>query len=543
MFVKGRGKPPSRLIDQSAGNTRHVLDRHVKQRGNIAMNGRFQFTRRAARTSVAVAAAAVLMGTATWHGLAASPHAVATAATTVSSPIAHAIAGGRDSYSDIVDVVSPAVVTVHASGKARMSQTQFEIPDDDFFGQFFGQRGPFSQRQMPRQRQTALGSGVVVSTDGYILTNNHVVDGADDVSVDFTDGRTLTAKVVGTDKPSDLALLKVNGTNLHAIAMGDSDAVKVGDVVLAVGNPLNVGQTVTMGIISAKGRSTNVGDGSYEDFLQTDAPINHGNSGGALVNTKGELIGINSQIVSNSDGNIGIGFAIPANMARHVMTDLRTNGKVTRAQLGVTVQTVTPDMAESLGLKDTRGVIVSSVSPDSAADRAGLKRGDVITTFNGQAVHDMNSLRNRVADAGPGTTAELVIVRDGAEKHVSAKLEELDARRLARRGGDEGENDREGESDKAALGISVAPVTPEVASRLNLPKDAHGVVVQDVDPDGRAVDAGIRPGDVIVEVNRQPVKSVDELRAAVRRSTDKPTLLLINRQGADVFVTVRPANG
>jgi Do/DeqQ family serine protease len=507
------------------------------------MNGRFQFTKRAARAWVAAGAATVLMGTATWHGLGAQPTAATpAAAATVSTPIAQAIAGGRDSYADVVNVVAPAVVTVHANGRARVSDTQFEMPDD-FFGQFFGQRGPRQgvPRQMPRQRQSALGSGVVVTTDGYILTNNHVVEGADDVSVDFVDGRTLSAKVIGTDKPSDLALLKINGTNFPAVMLGDSDAVKIGDVVLAVGNPLNIGQTVTMGIISAKGRSTGVGDGSYEDFLQTDAPINHGNSGGALVNTKGQLVGINSQIVSNSDGNIGIGFAIPANMARRVMTDLRTSGKVTRAQLGVTVQTVTADMAESLGLKQAGGVIVSSVAPGSAADKAGLKRGDVINSLNGQAVHDMNTLRNRVAEAGPGTNAELTITRDGSEQHVTVRLEQLQARRAE--GRDDSDSNSGGEPDKTALGISVAPLTADVAAQLHLPANTKGVVVQDVDPDGRAGDAGIRPGDVIQEVNRQAVTSVDDLRTAVRRNSSKPTLLLINREGADVFVTVKPANG
>jgi serine protease Do len=515
------------------------------------MNGRFDFTRGAGRTWAAVGTAAMLMGSATWYGLGAHPTAAEPAAT-VSAPIGHAIASSRDSYADIVDVVSPAVVTVHATGRARVSDTQFQLPEqfqlpDDFFGQFGpgqrgpGQRGPVDPRQMRRPRQTALGSGVVVTTDGYILTNNHVVEGANDVSVDFIDGRTLDAKVIGTDKPSDLALLKVAGTNFHAVALGDSDMVKVGDVVLALGNPLNVGQTVTMGIISAKGRSTGVGDGSYEDFLQTDAPINHGNSGGALVNTKGELIGINSQILSNSDGNIGIGFAIPANMARRVMTDLRTSGKVTRAQLGITVQTVSADMAASLGLKQAGGVIISSVAPGSAAEHAGLKRGDVIVSLNGQAVSDMNTLRNRVAEAGPGSTAELVIVRDGAEKRVSAKLETLDTTRRAR-GGAESDNDG-GEPDRAALGISVAPLTADLASQMRLPANTHGLVVRDVDPDGRAADAGIQPGDVIQEVNRQAVTSVDTLRSAVRSNSDKPTLLLINREGADVFVTIKPANG
>ena len=507
------------------------------------MNGHFSLTPRAARNWVAASAAALLISGATWHELAA-PHVTAQAAT-VASPIAHAIAGGRDSYADIVDVVGPAVVTVHAQGRARMSQTEFEAPDDDFFRQFFGdgqRRVPQMPQQMPRQRQSAMGSGVMVTTDGYILTNNHVVEGADKISVDFTDGRTLDAKVIGTDKPSDLAVLKVEGSNFRAITLGDSNAVKVGDVVLAIGNPLNVGQTVTMGIISAKGRSTGVGDGSYEDFLQTDAPINHGNSGGALVSTRGELVGINSQILSTSDGNIGIGFAIPANMARRVMTELRTTGKVTRAQLGVTVQAVTPDIASNLGLDEATGAVVSSVTPGSPADRAGLKRGDVIKSLNGQPVRDMNTLRNRIAESGPGSTAELVIVRDGSEKHLSAKLEALDTRRMARRDGS-GESDSDGSADRTALGITVAPLTPALASRLGVSKDAHGLVVQDVDPEGRAVDAGIQAGDLILEVNRQAVTSVEELRAAVRRTTDKPALLLINRQGADIFVTVKPANG
>ena len=480
--------------------------------------------------AAAVGVAALLVSGAAWHGIAKDVEPVIAHAATATSPIQHAIAGGRDSYADVVDVVSPAVVTVHAQGRARVSPTQFQAPDEDFFGQFFGRRGQGPRMTpMPRMRPNALGSGVVVTTDGYILTNNHVVEGAEQISVEFTDGRTMTAKAIGTDKPSDLALLKVNAASLKAIALGNSDAVKVGDVVLAVGNPLNIGQTVTMGIVSAKGRSTGVGDGSYEDFLQTDAPINHGNSGGALVNTKGELIGINSQILSNSDGNIGIGFAIPVNMAKHVMDDLRTKGKVTRAQLGVTVQQVTADMAQSLGLKQPGGAIVSSVAEGSAAERAGLKRGDVITSFNGEPVRDFNSLRNRVAAAGPGSTAEVVVIRDGGEKRFSVKLDELAADRLARRGSNDRGGDR-AESDRTALGVSVTT-------------DRRGLVVEEVDPEGRAADAGIRQGDVIQEVNRQPVKSVEDLRSALRKSSDRPALLLIDRNGNDVFVTVKPANG
>ena len=480
-------------------------------------------SKRTARTAVAVTASALLVGGAAWHGLAAERRTAPIA--TVSTPIEHAIAGGRDSYADVANVVAPAVVTIRTEGKAKASPTDMPEGFEQFFGHNFGNegRGQGRGRESRTQKQRALGSGVMVTTDGYILTNNHVVDGADAIQVDLTDDRTLTAKVIGTDKPSDLALLKVNGSGFTAIALGNSDAGKVGDVVLAVGNPLGVGETVTMGIISAKNRSTS-GDGSYEDFLQTDAPINHGNSGGALVNTKGELVGINSQILSSNDGNIGIGFAIPVNMAKTVMEQLRTTGKVTRAQLGVTVQTVSSDMAQSLGLKQPGGVIVSGVTKESAADRAGLKQGDVIMAFNGQPVHDMNALRNRVAVSGPGSKAEVMFVRDGHEQHVTVKLEALNPEKLAR-------NDRDRSTDrgddKSALGVAIQP-------------SDKGLVVQDVDPDGRAADAGIQRGDVIESVNRQDVKTIDELRTALKKTTDRPALVLIHRDGADIFVTVKP---
>ncbi len=496
------------------------------------------------RAATAVLAASLLAGGLAWHGADVIADQTATArAATVTTPIAHAIAGGRDSYAEIVDVVSPAVVTIRTTGKARPSPTQFQVPDNDLFREFFGDQFGRGSRQPRTFRQRGLGSGVFVTTDGYILTNNHVVDGADEISVELSDGRTVTPKIVGTDKPSDLALLKATGSNFPAVAFGNSDGVKVGDVVLAVGNPLGVGQTVTMGIISAKSRSTGVGDGSYEDFLQTDAPINHGNSGGALVNMKGELVGINSQIVSNSDANIGIGFAIPSNMAKHVMDDLRTKGKVTRSQLGVTVQQVTPDLAASLGLKETAGVVVSNVTPGSAAERAGVKRGDVITSFNGQPVHDTNALRNRVAAAGPGSSADLVIVRDGSERRVAAKLDEASPDRLARRGERDGDSDGRETDSKTALGVSVTPLTPELADQVRAPRNAQGLLVEDVDPNGRAADAGIQAGDIIQEANRQPVKSVEDLRAAAGRAADKPLLLLVNRRGSDIFVTVKPSNG
>jgi Do/DeqQ family serine protease len=493
----------------------------------------FTIRKRTVRAGLAVAASALLIGGFGWRELAAERSTAH--ASTVSTSLEQAIAGGRDSYADVVNVVAPAVVTIRTEGKSKMSPTHFETPDtpnDDFFQQFFGRNFREQGRRQDRgtrpgtHTQRALGSGVMVTTDGYLLTNNHVVDGADDIQVDLTDGRTLTAKVIGTDKPSDLALLKVNGSGFTAIALGNSDAVKVGDVVLAVGNPLGVGETVTMGIISAKNRSTSA-DGSYEDFLQTDAPINHGNSGGALVSTKGELVGINSQMLSSNDGNIGIGFAIPANMAKTVMDQLRTSGKVTRAQLGVTVQTVSSDMAQSLGLKEPAGVIISGVTKESAADRAGLKQGDVITAFNGLPVRDMNALRNRVAASGPGSNADVTVVRDGGEKHVTVKLEELNPEPLAR-------NNRQGSDDrrdnKSALGVTIQP-------------SEKGLIVQDVEPDGRAADAGVQRGDVIESVNGQSVKTVDELHGALKKTSDRPALVLIHRDNADIFLTVKPVNG
>ena len=498
-------------------------------------NRDFHFRGRARRVGLALAASALLVAGASWHGLAADAPAATTSATAQAAqavpPISRAQAVGRDSYADVVKLVTPAVVTIRTERKAQMSPTQFQ--GDDFFRRFFGDRFDEGPRPPRSYRQEGLGSGVIVTGDGYILTNHHVVDGASEITVELTDGRTVSAKAIGSDAPSDLAVLKIDLTNLRPIGLANSDAVQVGDVVLAIGNPLGIGQKVTLGIISAKGRATGVGDGSYEDFLQTDAPINRGNSGGALVNAKGELIGINSQILSPSGGNIGIGFAIPANMARHVMDQLRQDGRVRRAQLGVTIQPVTSELAESFGVKQVGGALVSSVEPGGAADRAGVKRGDVITSFNGQAVLDTNSLRNRVASTPPGSNATVVVLRDGNERTLTVKLGELAESKTARR-------DVEGDSnDRTALGVSVAPLTPELAARAGVPKDVRGLLVQEVNPDGRAAEAGIQSGDVIQEVNRKPVETVEELRAAVKAATDRPTLVLVNREGRDLFVTVR----
>jgi serine protease Do len=451
-----------------------------------------------------------------------------------------AAASAQNSYADVVARVAPAVVTVRSERRARAAQ-QHPFMDDPTFREFFGQRMP-NMPQTPR-REEGLGSGVIVTGDGYILTNHHVVDGADEIRVEMTDRRVLVAKVVGSDPPSDLAVLKIDATNLPVLPLGDSDKVRVGDVALAVGNPLGIGQTVTSGIISAKERTTSgVGDGSFANFIQTDAAINRGNSGGALVNTSGELIGINSQILSPTGGSIGIGFAIPSNMAKGVMEQLVKGGKVRRGQLGIQIQEVTSDIAASLDLKEVRGVIIGAVTAGSAGERAGLKQGDVITAVNGTAVNDVNGLRNRIASTAPGTDVTLTVVREGREQQVRATLGEFT--QTAQRGDEQGGADSGGASgageSTGRLGISVQPLTPELAGELELGAGAQGVLVAEVDPNGPAADAGLQRGDVIVQVNRQPVRSGAGLNEAIGRSGTRPALLLINRRGTTVFLTVRP---
>jgi serine protease Do len=502
-------------------------------------------TRRAARSyAAAIAVAAALCGVAvgsTWrdttaaHAASAAPAAAAPAA----APAAPAVAAGVSSYASVVDQVTPSVVTVRVAKKAQAAPTALPFADPrfrEFFGREFDERGFGGRNRAPRQQ--GLGSGVIINADGHILTNHHVVEGADKVEVELADRRVLTATVVGDDAPSDLAVLKVQATGLHTIPLADSDKARVGDVVLAIGNPLGIGQTVTSGIISAKGRTTGTGDGSFQDFLQTDAPINHGNSGGALVNLQGELLGIPSQIMSPSGGNIGLGFAIPSNMAKNVMGQLISSGTVRRAKLGVSVQPITADLASSLGLSDVRGALVNQVEPGSPAERAGLKQGDVITEVQGRRVSDGNELRNAISNIAPGTSVPITIVRDGRSSNVSARLEELKART-----GDGEDRDERGSSvSPGRFGMQVAPLTPDAAQELELPRSVKGVVVTDVDPDGVAADSGVQPNDVIEKVNGRATTTVAELKTAIERNDGKPVLILVNRQGRSVFLTLRPAH-
>ena len=488
-----------------------------------------QFTSRSVHTrSRTTAAAVALLLTGALAGWTASSDAGRAAAAAPATPAAAAPAPvAPSSYAGVVEQITPAVVTIRSERRVRNVSQDLPEGFREFFGDPFGQ----GRRRMPApdRREGGLGSGVIVRPDGFILTNHHVVDGAEQVSVELTDGRSFKAKVVGSDQPSDLAVLKVDGTDLQTLPLGDSDGVRVGDVVLAVGNPLGVGQTVTMGIVSAKGRATGEADGSFEDFIQTDAPINRGNSGGALVSTTGQLIGINSQILTPSGGNIGIGFAIPANLAKNVMTQLIDNGRVQRGMIGVTIQPVTADIARSLGLEQVQGALVNSVQAGSPADKAGIRRGDVVTAVNGKSIKGGNELRNEVAQLQPGTTARLTVLRDGKEQAINVTLAELRAAAAADREGANG-------GERTGFGMSVEPLTPGRARDLGLAASS-GVVVVDVQAAGRAADAGLRPGDVIVEVDRRPVNNPDALRSALQEGS-RPALLLVHRGQTTFFATI-----
>jgi len=435
-------------------------------------------------------------------------------------------------YSRVLKGVLPAVVNI-SSSRVEKQTSQMQDPGmDPFFRQFFGDQGGRHFNVPRERREKSLGSGVIVSPEGYVLTNNHVIDHATEITVTLRDRREMKAQVVGADPRTDIALLKIDGVNFPYVVLGDSAQVQVGDVALAIGDPFGVGQTVTAGIISATGRG-NLGIEEVEDFIQTDAPINPGNSGGALIDDQGHLIGINTAILSgNSGGNQGIGFAVPVNLAHHIMDQILKNGKVDRAYLGILPQDVTPAMAKAFGVTDTRGAVVGDITPNSPASRSTLKQGDIIRSVNGKEIDDANQLRLEVGMLPPGSTATLSILRDGKPQTVAVKLGDFPTQQ-------ERASAEKPAPNSSLEGVQVQNLTPEDAQELKLPAATQGVVVAGVDPDSHAADAGLQQGDVIQQVNHQAVHNVQDFdHALAMGKKGGPTLLLVNRGGNTLFVAV-----
>ncbi|MGE0405419.1 MAG: DegQ family serine endoprotease [Candidatus Korobacteraceae bacterium] len=436
-------------------------------------------------------------------------------------------------FHSVVERVAPAVVNISTSRTVQTSQKQIPPSMEGFFQDFFG--GEFGPHlPVPRERQErSLGSGVIVSADGYVLTNNHVIEGADEIIVAMAGGKELKAELVGGDPMTDLAVLRVKENSLPTVTLGRSSDIQVGDFALALGNPFGLGQTVTQGIVSATGRG-GLGIEEYEDFLQTDAAINPGNSGGALVNSRGELVGINTAILSRAGGFQGVGFAIPVDMAQGVMRQLIQHGEVTRGYIGATVQEVTPEIAKVFGLKEARGVLIGDVEPSGPAAQAGIRRGDILLSMNGQPVEDVRNLRLRIAEMQPGTQVAFQVWRDGREIPVNITLTKLPMEQADARtpGGS-------GDAPAMLQGLDVQDLTAEIAQQLGLSGNVRGVVVSAVAPGSAAAEAGLRRGDVIQEVNRKPVSSVQEFRNAVQQGSKQPVLLLVNTGGTTRFVVLR----
>lgn len=456
------------------------------------------------------------------------------AAPSTMPPTARAFADQlSDLFESASDKVSPSVVPIFSEQEVKVS-SPFGSPEDpfrdffgdDFFKHFFGQVPQGDQKQTVH----GLGSGVIVSSDGYILTNNHVVNGADKLTVVMPDQKKYSAKVVGTDPQTDVAVIKIDAKDLLAVNLGNSDDVKVGQWVIAVGNPFQLLHTVTAGIISAKGRS-NVGLADYEDFIQTDASINPGNSGGALADLDGNVIGINTAISSPSGGNVGIGFAIPINMARNVMDELIKKGKISRGYLALLPQDIDENLVKAMKLKSTEGALVGDVTPDGPADKAGIKSGDVIIAFNGKQVKNSTDLRNLVAAAEPGSAAKITLVRDGREMNITVTLGE----RPRGRGGREPQEEvRPEEQSSKKLGLSIQTLTPDIAQQLSYQND-HGVVVTDVASGSPAEDAELQQGDLIKEVNRVAVRTVQDFDRAIRHLGSGDSIALRVRRGQNTF--------
>jgi len=444
----------------------------------------------------------------------------------VANAPAPAVSQGLPDFATLAKRVGPSVVNVSTT-QVRKAAADVPSPFDgddpmsQFWQRFFGGR-------MPRgpQRQMGLGSGFIIDHNGTILTNYHVVDGAQKISVTLSDGKSYDAKVIGKDQKTDIAVIKIDaGQDLPAVMLGDSDRLEVGEWVMAIGNPFGLDHTVTSGIVSAKGRQ--IGAGPYDNFIQTDASINPGNSGGPLINLRGEVVGITTAIYSQSGGNIGIGFAIPTNSIKELLPQLKDKGRVVRGYLGTTVQKITPEIADSLGLKQQQGALVADVMRGSPAERAGIKTGDIITEFNSKEVKDSAELPNLVARVAPGTSASIKVLRDGKERTLPITVGEMKDTEVAATG------------EEGGLGLAVQPVTPELAQSLGLDR-AEGLVITEVKPGSAADDAGLREGDMITQINRRPVKNLaDYNREMAQSKKGQSVLLLVRRGDSSVFLALK----
>ncbi|MGA9117884.1 MAG: DegQ family serine endoprotease [Bacteroidota bacterium] len=421
--------------------------------------------------------------------------------------------------------VNPSVVSISTKSVKHVRDPFADMFGNDMFRRFFG-----TPRGDMNQTVRSLGSGVIISADGYILTNNHVVDGADELTVKLEDNKSYSAKVVGRDPQTDIAVVKIDAKELPAASLGNSDSVRIGQWVIAVGNPFNLSHTVTAGIISAKGRSS-MNLAQYEDYIQTDASINPGNSGGALADLDGNVIGINTAIYSpNGSGNVGIGFAVPINMAKSIMHDLIAHGKVSRGYLGVTIQDVTDKLAKSFDLKNAEGALIGGVQADGPAEKAGLKVGDIVTEFNGKKIENRDQLSNLVAQTLPKSTADLTVLRDGKTMNFKITLAERPDNLAA------GNSEENGSDQKSSekLGLSVQTLNKSLADQMGL-KAEHGVVITGVTPGGPAEDAGLQKGDVIQEVNRQKVKSAGDFESQLKKLGKDDTAALLVKRGDNTF--------
>jgi serine protease Do len=444
-------------------------------------------------------------------------------------------------FSPVVRSSAPAVVNISSSRIVRAPEAGPEAPflSDPFLRKFFGEDF-VRQFRVPRERREhSLGSGVIVNSAGYVLTNSHVIEGATDIKVALSDKREMAGKIVGTDPGTDIAVVKIPTDHLSVLPFADSSKVEVGDIALAIGNPFGLGRTVTMGIVSAIGRG-GLGIEDYEDFIQTDASINPGNSGGALVNVRGELIGVNTAILSPSGGNLGIGFAVPSNMVRDVMDQIIKTGKVTRGYMGVTIQDITSDLATALKLTQTRGALIGDVDPDGPAARTGLQSGDVIVEANGKQVDDSRTLRLMVSSMAPGSQINMRVLHDGQTRGVALTLAEVPVKEKETAAVTTRQKPAPPDPGQPRVGIAVTELTADLVQHLNLPANTKGIVVADVEDGSPAAEAGLQVGDVIEEVNRKPAHTMAEFQSLMSIRSSAPILLLVNHEGRTAFVAVNP---